>query len=147
MSKITDKLPKELRTNYKLSRKSSPIVEYLKVVAALKLWGDRSYRDIQFEVPLALGGKTVFVKVLAQDADGVVGVECASGIDFGWLRRRIELLRGCLPTDSYLIAIFPSAVDERVDRVAELVDEVWVTGKDNTRVARMMFTSVFGKLE
>ncbi len=139
------KLPEELRTNYRVNRKNSPVIEQLKIAAALKLWGDRRYRNIRFEVPLAFGGKTFFVKILAQDADGVVGVECASSIDFGWLRRRMELLRGYLPADSYLVAVFPSTVGEHVDRVTELADEVWVTGKDNLKVARMMFTSIFGR--
>jgi hypothetical protein len=37
-------------------------------------------------------------------------------------------------------------VDERhLDRVMGLVDEVWVTDKDNSKVERMMFTSAFHK--
>ncbi len=76
---LTEKLPEELKTNYEANRKSSPTIEALKVAAALKLWNDRSYRNIQFEAPIAYGGKTVFVKVLAKHADDtVVGVECAS---------------------------------------------------------------------
>jgi hypothetical protein len=45
---ITDKLPEELGANYRANRKGSPIVERLKVAAALKLWGDRGYRDVRF---------------------------------------------------------------------------------------------------
>ncbi len=146
--KNSDKLPEELRTNYSRARKGSAVVENLKVAAALKLWFDRGYREIGFETPSDSGGKTFYVDVLAHDADGIIGVECASSAHFGWLRGRVAQLRACLPDDSYLVIIFPSNMDERVDRAVELADEVWVTGKDNLKVARMMFTSVFGgKLE
>jgi hypothetical protein len=88
-----------------------------------------------------------YVDVLARDTDGMVGVECASSVNLGWLRRRVAQLRVCLPPDTYLVIVFPSSEGECADRAVELADEVWVTGKDNTKVARMMFTSVFGKLE
>jgi hypothetical protein len=139
---LADKLLEELRANYKTNRKSSPIIERLKVVAALKLWENRGFRDVRFEVPLPFGGRTVFVKVLAREGERLVGVECLSGLDWGWLRGRVALLHGCLPVDSYLIIIFPSAVDEQASRAAYLADEVWVTDKDNSRVANMMFISV-----
>lgn len=142
---LADKLPEELRANYRINRRSPPLVECLKVVAGLKLWADRGYRDIQFEVPLALGRKTVFVKVLAMDGDRVVGVECASDINFRWLRRRMKLLRGCLPADSHLVAVFPSDVDEHVHEAIRLADEVWITGKDNSKVAQIIYTAIFGE--
>ena len=142
---IVEKLPKELRANYKTSRKSSPIVEGLKVAAALKLWADRGYRDIGFEVPLIFGGKTVSIKVLARDVEGgVVGVECVLSVDLGWLGGRVAGLRCCLPSGSWLVVVFPSGVDERVREVVELADEVWVTGKNGT-VEQMMFMSFFHK--
>jgi hypothetical protein len=71
----------------------------------------------------------------------VVGVECASCLDWGWLQGRVALLRGCLPVDSYLVVVFPSNAAEQVDRAAYLADEVWVTGKDNIKVEQMMFIS------
>ena len=109
-----EKLPKELRANYKTSRKSPPIIESLKVAAALKLWGDRGYREIGFEVPLIFGGKTVSIKVLAHDAEGgVVGVECVLSVNLGWLSGRVGQLRCCLPSGSWLVVVFPSGVDER----------------------------------
>jgi hypothetical protein len=64
----------------------------------------------------------------------------------GWLRWKIAWLRRCLPDGSYLVVIFPFGVDERrIDRVVELVDEVWVTDKDNAKVERMMGSSVLRK--
>lgn len=142
---IVEKLPKELRANYKISRKSSPIIESLKVAAALKLWNDRGYRNIKFDEPMSLGEKRFFVKVLAKNAEGVmVGVECASAVKLGRLRERVALLRGCLPPNSWIIAVFPESVCEGVKKAAKLADEVWVTGKNGT-VERMMFMSVFRK--
>ena len=127
------------------ARKGSAVVESLKVAAALKLWNDRDYRDIRFEVPLIFGGKTVSIKVLAHDAEGgVVGVECASSVNLGWLGGRVGQLRRCLPSDSWLVVVFPSGVDEQVREVVELADEVWVTGKNGT-VEQMMFMSFFHK--
>ena len=144
-SLLTDKLPEELRANYKINRKNSPVIELLKVAAALKLWGDRGYREIGFEVPLIFGGKTVSIKVLAHDAEGgVVGVECVSSVNLGWLGGRVAGLRCCLPSGSWLVVVFPSGVDERVREVVELADEVWVTGKGGT-VEQMMFMSFFHK--
>ncbi len=146
MEGVINKLPEELRANYRASRKGSAMVEGLKVVAALKLWVNRGYRELGFEVPCEFGGKTFFVDVLARDAEGVVGVECMSSLHLGWLRWRIAQLRRCLPPNSYLIAVFPFGVDEgRVDRVVGLVDEVWVTDKDNSKVERMMFMGVLRK--
>jgi hypothetical protein len=140
---LADKLPEELRTIYDRARKGSEVVERLKVAAALKLWGDRGYREVGFGVPCDFGGRTAYVDVLARDADDVVGVECVSRLHLGWLRWRIAQLRRCLPPDGYLVIIFPSNVDDKqVDKVVGLVDEVWVTGKDKTEVERMMFTSV-----
>jgi hypothetical protein len=141
-----DKLPEELRENYtNHARKGSAVVENLKVAAALKLWCDRGYRTVGFGVPCDFGEKTFYVDVLARDAGGMVGVECASHLHLDWLRRQVARLRRCLPPNSYLILVFPSTVAERVDRAVELVDEVWVTGKDNSKVEWMMFTSVFHK--
>ncbi len=142
---VADKLPEELRASYKINRKGSPVIEGLKVAAALKLWNDRDYRDIKFEVPLIFGGKTVSIKVLAHDVEGgVVGVECVSSVNLGWLGGRVGQLRRCLPADSYLVVVFPSGVDERVREVVELADEVWITGK-NGKVEQMMFMSFFCK--
>ncbi|MCW4024518.1 MAG: hypothetical protein NWF01_05725 [Candidatus Bathyarchaeota archaeon] len=141
-TQITSNLPHELRVNYRVNRKNSPLIEQLKVVAALKLWEHRGFRDAQFEVPLSFGGQRVFVKVLARNEDGVVAVECCSKLMLGWLRGRVALLRGCLPADTYLVVVFPSGVGERVDVTAGLADEVWVTNKDNSKVERMMFMSV-----
>ena len=140
------KLPEELRANYMMhARKSSAVIEQLRVAAALKLWNDRGYRDIRFDVPMICSGKTVFVKVLARNAEGVVvGVECASSLKLGRLRERVALLRGCLPPNSWIIAVFPESVGEGVKKAAKLADEVWVTGKNGT-VERMMFMSVFRK--
>ena len=139
-------MPEELRANYKMrARKGSAVIEGLRVAAALKLWNDRDYRDIRFDVPMPLGGKTVFVKVLAHDAEGgVVGVECALSVNLGWLSGRVAQLRRCLPSGSWLVVVFPSGVDERVREVVELADEVWVTGK-NGLVEQMMFMSFFHK--
>ena len=89
------------------------------------------------------GGKTVFVKVLAKNADGlVVGIECASTVRLECLRKRIELLQACLPPDSYLIVVFPETAGEQAQKAAKFVDEVWVTGK-NGKVEQMIFTSTF----
>ena len=140
------KLPEELRANYMMhARKSSAVIEQLRVAAALKLWNDRGYRDIRFDVPMPCSGKTFFVKVLAKNAEGVVvGVECASTVRLEWLRWRVAQLRCCLPPNSWIIVVFPSNVGERVKRVAKFADEVWVTGKNGT-VERMMFMSFFRK--
>ncbi len=140
-----EKLPKELQAIYKTSQKSSPDIESLKVAAALKLWHDRSFRDIQFEVPLTFGDKTVFVKVLAKNEEGVTfGVECASTVRIDRLRKRAELLHGCLPPNSYLIAVFPTNTDKQAEKATELFNEVWLTGKSGA-IEQMMFTSVFHK--
>ena len=146
IAKVISKLPEELRANYKMhARKGSAVIEHLKIAATLKLWNDRDYRDIKFDVPISCSGKTVFVKVLARNAEGVVvGVECASTVRLERLCERVEQLRGCLPPDSYIIAVFPEAVGERVKKATKLVDEVWVTGKNGT-VEQMMFLSVFHK--
>lgn len=142
MDDVTNKLPEELRANYKIhTRKSSSIIEHLKVAAALKLW-ERGYKDIKFEVPVTFSGKTLIMKVLARNAEGgVVGVECASVIKLGRLRERVAQLRSCLPPNSWLIIIFPSSIDERVDKAAKLADEVWITGKNNT-VEQILFITI-----
>jgi hypothetical protein len=141
-----EKLPNELKTSYKTqTRKSSPVIEQLKIAAALKLWNDRGYRDVRFDVPLLFDGKTVFVKVLAKHADGVVvGVECASVVKLGWLRKRLAMLQACLPPDIYLIAVLPETAGEQVKIVTKFADEIWVTGK-NGKVSQMMFTTSFNK--
>ena len=140
-----DKLPEELRANYmRYTRKGSAVIEQLRVAAALKLWNARGYRDIRFDVPMPCSEKTFFIKVLAKNADVVVGVECASSLKLGLLRERVAQLRGCLPPNSWVIAVFPSNVGERVKKGAKLVDEVWVTGKNGT-VEQMMFISFFRK--
>ena len=142
MNNTTNKLPKELRANYRVNRKGSSVIEQLKVAAALKLWGDRGYRNVRFEMTLSFGGRRLFAKVLAQNANGIVGVECASSLKLRWLRGRMAQLRRCLPADSWLILVFPSTVDDRVKKTARLADEVWITGKDGT-VEQIMFITVF----
>jgi hypothetical protein len=143
---MSKELPEELKANYiKQARKSSPAVEALKVAAALKLWNDRGYRDIQFDVPLTLGDKTVFVKVLAKNEDGLmVGIECAETIILAQLRKQIALLQGCLPPDSYIIAVYPEPADKQTTKAAQLVDEIWLTGK-NGKITQMIFLSAFHK--
>ncbi len=75
---LTQKLPPQLQKEYQKSRKNSPIIESLKIAAALKLWNDRGFTDIKFDVPIAYDGKTMFIKVLAKHQEGTVyGVECA----------------------------------------------------------------------
>ncbi|MGD6810611.1 MAG: hypothetical protein ACQCN3_13015 [Candidatus Bathyarchaeia archaeon] len=142
---LTEKLPEELKTNYKANRKSSPTIEALKVAAALKLWNDRSYRNIQFEAPIAYGGKTVFVKVLAKHADDtVVGVECASTFRLKWLQERLEVLQNCLPPHTYLIAVFPETLEKQAEKGTQFTDEVWVTGKNGV-INQMMLSSYLEK--
>ncbi len=141
---LADKLPEELRANYKTSRKSPPIIESLKVAAALKLWNDRGYRQVGFGVPSDLGGKSFYVDVLAHDANGLVGVECASSVHLGWLRWQVKQLRRYLPPNSHIIIIFPSNIGEQANKATKLADEVWVTGK-NGIVEQMMFMSFFHK--
>ncbi len=141
---LVQKMPEELGKIYNDSRKSSPVVEGLKVAAALKLW-DREVVDIRFDVPMVFGGKTVCVKVLAKHPDGTVfGVECASAVRPNWLRERLAVLQMCLPKDNYLIAVFPASAYEGARRVVKLADEVWVTGGDG-KVRQMMFSTRFGK--
>ncbi len=141
-----DKLPEELRAKYETQAcECCDVVECLKVAAALKLWCNRGYRDIEFSVPLVLGRKKFFVDVLARKGDCVVGVECMPNLNLGWLRGRMALLRRCLPSNTYLVIVFPSTVGERVNRAAFLADEVWVTDEDNSKVARMMFVSTCHK--
>ena len=142
---VADKLPKELRAAYSDARKGSAVVECLKVAAALKLWCDRGYRAMGFEVSSDLGGKTFYIDVLAKNDERMVGVECVSGFDLGRLRRRVGQLRRSLPEGSYLVVVFPFGVDERhTDKALAVADEVWVTGKDG-KVERMICTSVFHK--
>jgi hypothetical protein len=138
-------LPEELRAAYSDARKGSAVIEALKVAAALKLWCDRGYRQMGFEVSSDLGGKTFYIDVLAKNDERMVGVECDSGVDLGRLRRRVAQLRRSLPEGSYLVVVFPFGVDKRhIDIAIELADEVWVTGKDG-KVERMICTSIFHK--
>ena len=145
MGDVASKLPEELRANYKSSaRKGSAVVEGLKVAAALKLWVDRGYRQLGFGVESEDGGKSFYVDVLAHDARGMVGVECASSVHLGWLRWQVKQLRRYLPPNSHIILVFPANVGEQAKKATKLADEVWVTGKDGT-VEQMMFMSVFHK--
>ena len=145
MDDVANKLPEELRANYRINLKGSVVIECLKVGAALKLWEARGFRDIKFDVPLTYSGKNFSVKVLAQNAEGVVvGVECVSSLKLRRLRERVAQLRGCLPSNSWIIVVFPASVGEGVKKAAKLADEVWVTGKNGT-VEQMMFMSVFHK--
>ena len=117
----------------------------MKVAAALKLWNDRGFNDIKFDVPIVFGDKTVFVKVLAKHAEGTVfGVECTSKVRLGWLRKRLAALQTCLPRDSYVVAVFPETASEKADEAVNITDEVWITGKKGT-VNQMMFRSFIGK--
>ncbi len=143
---LTNKLPEELREKYKIySHKNSAIIEQLKVAAVLKFWNDRGVRDIKFDVPIVFGNKTVFVKVLAKHAEGTVfGVECASEVKLGWLRKRLAVLQTCLPRDSYVVAVFPETASEKADEAVNMADEVWITGKKCT-INQMMFNSFLGK--
>jgi hypothetical protein len=145
MNQIHNQLPEQLKESYKASRKESPIIESLKIAAALKLWNNRGFRDIEFDVPKILSGKTVFVKVLAKNVEGrVFGIECASTVRMGWLRERLLSLQFCLPKDSYIIAVFPESVGEKADKVVSLADEVWVTGK-NGEINQMIFSTTLHK--
>ncbi len=141
----SSKLPEELRANYISSeRKGSAVVESLKVAAALKLWVDRGYRQLGFGVESDVGGKSFYVDVLAHDARGMVGVECASSLKMGQLRRQIAQLRRYLPPNSHIILVFPETVGKQAEKATELADEVWVTGKNGT-VEQMMFMTVLHK--
>lgn len=138
-------MPEELRANYNSSaHRCSPVVEALKVAAALKLYVDRGYRELGFGVESEDNGKSVYVDVLAHDADGIVGVECVSSLHLGWLRWRVKQLRRYLPQNSHIIIVFPQTVGKQAEKAVEIADEVWVTGKDGT-VEQMMFTSAFHK--
>jgi hypothetical protein len=142
---VASKLPEELRANYNSSaHRCSSVVEGLKVAAALKLYVDRGYRELGFGVESEDGGKSVYVDVLALDADGIVGVECVSSLHLGWLRWRVKQLRRYLPQNSHIILVFPQNVGKQAEKAVKLADEVWVTGKDGT-VEHMMFTSAFHK--
>ncbi len=138
---VVDKLPEELRANYKSSaHRCSPVVEGLKVAAALKLYVDRGYRQLGFGVESEDGGKSFYVDVLAHDANGMVGVECVSRLHLGWLRWQVKQLRRYLPQNSHIIIVFPENVGRQAEKAVELADEVWVTGKNGT--VEMMFRSV-----
>ncbi|MCL5876405.1 MAG: hypothetical protein M1540_01160 [Candidatus Bathyarchaeota archaeon] len=141
-----NKLPEELRAKYRIQAcVCCDVVECLKVAAALKLWRDRGYRDIEFASPLTFGRKKFFVDVLAKKEDHVVGVVCMLSLHLGWLRWQVKRLRHCLPPSTYFVIVFPSTVGERVDRAAFLADEVWVTSEDNSKVVSMRFISVWHK--
>jgi hypothetical protein len=146
MSILINKLPEELREKYQTQAcVCIDVVECLKVAATLKLWFNRSYRDIDFSVPLALGRKKFFVDVLAKREDGVVAVECVPSVNLGWLRERMALLRRCFPSNGYFVIVFPSTVSKRVNKAAFLADEVWVTDETNSKVASMLFATVWHK--
>ncbi len=101
-------LPEVLRANYVSSaHRCSVVVESLKVAAALKLYVDRGYRQLGFGVESDVGGKSFYVDVLAYDANGLVGVECASSVHLGWLRWQVKQLRRYLPQNSHIILVFP----------------------------------------
>ena len=140
----TDKLPEELKLIYKCARKGSAVIEELKVAAALKLWNDRGYRELGFEEPSDLGGKTFYVDVLAQDERGFVGVECAPDLDLERLRWQVKQLRRSLPPNSHTVIVFPANVGEQTKKAVKLADEIWVTGKNGT-VQQMIFMSSFYK--
>ncbi len=141
---LTEKLPQELKIEYRKSRKNSPAIESLKVAAALKLWNDRGFRDIKFDVPIAYGEKTLFIKVLAKHEEGTVfGVECSSNVKLGYLKERLSAMQMCLPKDSYIVAVFPETASEKADKAANMADEVWFTGK-NGKINQMMFHTYLG---
>ena len=144
MDNITEKLPKEIKLIYDTSRKSSRSIEELKVAAALKLWNDRGYRELGFEVPSDLNGKTFYVDILAQDARGFVGVECTPNLNLERLQRQIKQLRHSLPPNSHTVIVFPTNIGEQTKKAVKLADEVWVTGKKGT-IEQMMFMTVFRK--
>jgi len=145
MDNVINKLPEELRANYNSSaHRCSPVVESLKLAAALKLYVDRGYRELGFGVESEDGGKSVYIDVLAHDADGMVGVECVSSLHLGWLRWRVKQLRRYLPQNSRIILVFPQNVGKQAEKAVELADEVWVTGSNGT-IEQMMFMSVFRK--
>jgi hypothetical protein len=142
---LYEKLPHQLKKEYRKSRKNSPVIENLKIAAALKLWEDRGFRDIKFDVPIAYGGKTLFIKVLAKHQDGTTfGVECTSNTRPSYLKKRLPTLQTCLPKDSYIVAVFPETAGEKADKAVTMADEVWVTGK-NGKINQMMFHSYLGK--
>ncbi len=145
MDNVISKLPEALRANYESSsHRCSVVVEGLKVAAALKLWVDRGYRQLGFGVETEDGGKSFYVDVLAHDANGLVGVECASSLHLGWLRWQVKQLRRYLPPNSDIIIVFPENVGEQAEKATELADEVWITGKNGT-VEQIMFMSVSHK--
>lgn len=116
--------------------KNARLIEDLKIAAAYKLWKERGFRDITLNEPITYNGKRFRAKVLARDKKGrVFGVECACSVRLERLRKRIALLRGCLPPDSYIIAVFPETVGKTAEKATQFVDEVWVTDKDG-RIGR-----------
>lgn len=142
---IINKLPEELKAKYEAQAfVCCDVIECLKVAAALKLWVNRSYRDVDFSVPFVLGREKLFVDVLARGENGVVGVECMSSLSLGLLRERMGLLRRCLP-EAYFVIVFPATVGKRVEKATFLADEVWVTNKDNSMVESMMFVGTCHK--
>jgi hypothetical protein len=145
VNKLSSNLPEELRAKYgSQAFVCCDVVECLKVAAALKLWFNRGYRDVDFSVPLVLNREKLFVDVLARGENGVVGVECMPSLSLGWLCERMGLLRRCLP-EAYLIIVFPATVGKRVEKATFLADEVWVTNKDNSKVESMMFVGTCHK--
>ncbi len=133
MTALIDKLPKELRTNYQKSRKNSPTIETLKIAAALKLWNDRGFEDIQFDVPMTIAGKHFFVKVLAKHSIGTVfGVECVSNVRLSWLRVRLLTLQLCLPHESYIVAVLPHFAENKFKKILLFADEIWAVDISGT---------------
>jgi hypothetical protein len=57
----------------------------------------------------------------------------------------MALLRRCFPSNGYFVIVFPSTVSKRVNKAAFLADEVWVTDETNSKVASMLFATVWHK--
>ncbi|XHH08341.1 MAG: hypothetical protein ACFCUE_12320 [Candidatus Bathyarchaeia archaeon] len=128
-NKGTKKLPEGAGINHKIRRKNASIVKQLKIDAAFKLWKERGFRNITLNVPMTHNGKRVMVKVLARKKGTTVGVECATTVRLERLRQKIATLRGCLPPNSYIIAVFPEIDGKTNEKVKKFVDEVWALGR------------------
>jgi hypothetical protein len=110
--------------------KRSRSIEDLEIAAAYRLWKERGFRDITLNTPMTCNGKRFRVKVLAKNKKGkTVGVECALTVRLERLRQRIATLRGCLPPNSYIIAVFPEIDGKTNEKVKQFVDEVWALGR------------------
>ncbi len=127
----TDNLSQELNEAFKEHQKVPSAIEQLQLAAALKLWKELGFRHVILNVSLHHDGKRFFVKVLAKNKQGkLFGVECASSVRLERFRDRVVRLRACLPSDSYIIAVFPHTVGKKADAVAKFVDEVWLMGEE-----------------